>query len=109
MPPALVVRGVPHRPPGANTPSASLIDLINKFHIDVLGISAATAMDLPQVRRLIAAVRNSGKTKTRIMVGGRIFNEVKGLWKKVGADAWAKDAVSGVDVAYKLVADKRKA
>ena len=93
---------------GANTPSASLVDLISKFHIDVLGISAATAMDLPQVRRLIQAVRSSGKTKTRIMVGGRVFNEVNGLWKKVGADAWAKDAVSGVEVAYKLVAAKRK-
>jgi methanogenic corrinoid protein MtbC1 len=92
---------------GANTPSASLVELIRKFHIDVLGISAATAMDLPQVRRLIDAVRNSGKPKTRIMVGGRIFNEVKGLWKKVGADAWAKDAVSGVNEAYKLVATKR--
>ncbi len=92
---------------GANTPSTSLVDLISRFHIDVLGISAATAMDLPQVRRLIDAVRSSGKTNTRILVGGRIFNEVKGLWKKVGADAWAKDAVSGVDVAYKLVAGKR--
>lgn len=91
---------------GANTPSASLLELISKFHIDVLGISAATAMDLPQVRRLIEAVRASGKTKTRIMVGGRVFNEVKGLWKKVGADAWARDALTGVDVAFKLVAGK---
>lgn len=92
---------------GANTPSAGLIELTNRLHIDVLGISAATAMDLPQVRRLIEAVRSSGKTKPRIMVGGRIFNEVNGLWKKVGADAWAKDAVSGVDAAYKLVEKKK--
>jgi methanogenic corrinoid protein MtbC1 len=93
---------------GANTPTASLVELIRKFHVDVLGISAATAMDLPQVRRLIEAVRNSGKTKTQIMVGGRVFNDVKGLWRKLGADAWAKDAVSGVNVAYKLVEARRK-
>jgi len=92
---------------GANTPTASLVELIGKFQIDVLGISAATAMDLPQVRRLVEAVRSSGKKKTRIMVGGRVFNEVKGLWKKVGADAWAKDALTGVNVAYKLM-DTRK-
>jgi len=92
---------------GANTPTASLVELISKFHIDVLGISAATAMDLPQVRRLIEAVRNSGKAKTRIMVGGRVFNEVSGLWRKMGADAWARDAVSGVNVAFKLVQGKR--
>jgi methanogenic corrinoid protein MtbC1 len=41
------------------------------------------------------------------MVGGRVFNDVARLWKKVGADAWAKDATSGVNVAFKLV-DARK-
>ena len=92
---------------GANTPTASLVELISKFHVDVLGISAATAMDLPQVRRLIEAVRSSSKVKTRIMVGGRVFNDVPGLWKKVGADAWAKDAISGVNAAYKLVEGKK--
>jgi MerR family transcriptional regulator, light-induced transcriptional regulator len=91
---------------GANTPSASLVELIDKFHIDVLGISAATAMDLPQVRKLIEAVRNSKKENTKIMVGGRVFNEFPALWKKLGADAWSKDAVSGVNVAYKLVDGK---
>jgi methanogenic corrinoid protein MtbC1 len=88
---------------GANTPSASLVELISKFHIDVLGISAATAMDLPQVRRLIEAVRTSNKAKTKIMVGGRIFNDFPQLWKKIGADAFAKDALSGVNTAFKLV------
>lgn len=88
---------------GANTPSANLVDLISKFHIDVLGISAATAKDLGQVRELIGAVRTSNKAKTKIMVGGRIFNEYPSLWKKVGADATAKDALAAVDLAYKLV------
>ena len=92
---------------GANTPSAGLVELISKFHIDVLGISAATAMDLPQVRRLIEAVRSSNKAKTKIMVGGRIFNDFPQLWKKVGADAFAKDAISGVNTAYKLVDEKK--
>jgi methanogenic corrinoid protein MtbC1 len=79
------------------------VELISKFHIDVLGISAATAMDLPQVRRLIEAVRTSNKAKTKIMVGGRIFNDFPQLWKKIGADAFAKDALSGVNTAFKLV------
>jgi hypothetical protein len=42
------------------------------------------------------------------MVGGRIFNDFPTLWKKVGADAFAKDAISGVNTAYKLV-DAKKA
>ena len=92
---------------GANTPTGNLVELISKFHIDVIGISAATAMDLPQVRRLIGAVGESGKTKTKIMVGGLIFNEFPDLWKKVGADAFAPDAVAGVDMAFKLVKNGR--
>lgn len=93
---------------GANTPTASLIDLIERFKIDVLGISAATTMDLPQVRRLIEAVRKSGRSKTRIMVGGRVFNEFPKLWKKIGADSWAKDAISGARMAQKLVLGRKK-
>lgn len=93
---------------GANTPSASLVELLSRFKVDVLGISAATSMDLAQVRQLIAAVRSSSKTKTKILIGGRIFNEYPGLWKKVGADAFAKDALSGVQAAYKLIGSGEK-
>lgn len=88
---------------GANTPSASLVDLISRFKVDVLGISAATSMDLPQVRQLITAVRQSSKSETKILIGGRIFNEFPELWKKVGADSYAKDAVAGMKAADKLV------
>jgi len=93
---------------GANTPSASLVELLRRFKVDVLGISAATSMDLAQVRQLIAAVRSSSKTKTKILIGGRIFNEYPTLWKKVGADAFAKDALAGVQMAYKLVSSGAK-
>lgn len=93
---------------GANTPTQSLIGLIAQFKIDVLGISAATTMDLPQVRKLIEAVRKSGKVRTKIIVGGRVFNEHPMLWKKVGADAWAKDAVSGMKLAQRMVRQKRE-
>ncbi len=93
---------------GANTPTQSLVELIARFKIDVLGISAATPMDLPTVRKLIQAVRNSGRAETKIMVGGRVFNDFPGLWKKVGADTWARDAISGAKMARKLVERKPK-
>jgi methanogenic corrinoid protein MtbC1 len=89
---------------GANTPSSSLLDLVNRFRVDVLGISATTPSDIAEVRRLIDAVRKSKKAKTRIMVGGRIFCEFPNLWKTVGADASSIDAISGVKVAQKLAA-----
>jgi methanogenic corrinoid protein MtbC1 len=93
---------------GANTPAADIVELISRFTVNVLGISAATPMDLPQVRKLIRAVRTTTKANTKIMVGGRVFNDFPELWKKVGADAWEKDAVSAVTMAFKLVQRKNR-
>ncbi|HWR17865.1 MAG TPA: cobalamin-dependent protein [Terriglobales bacterium] len=88
---------------GANTPSSNLVELTSRFNIDVLGISAATCMELAVCRKLIASVKLKNKKKTRIMVGGRIFNEFPNLWSKVGADSWSQDAVSAVNVARELL------
>jgi MerR family transcriptional regulator, light-induced transcriptional regulator len=92
---------------GANTPATNIVELISRFTVNVLGISAATPMDLAQVRRLIKAVRAASKAETKIMVGGRVFNDFPDLWKKVGADGWEKDAVSAVTMAFKMVQTKR--
>ncbi len=87
---------------GANTPTASLVDLVRRLDVGILGISCATTMYLSAVRQLIAAIRACGKA-TRVMVGGRVFCEFPGLWKRVGADGFAEDADSAVRVAAKLV------
>lgn len=91
---------------GANTPASNILDLISQFTINVLGISASTPMDLPQVRKLIQSVRESSKADTKIMVGGRVFNDFPDLWRKVGADGWEKNAVSAVAMAFKMVQKK---
>jgi MerR family transcriptional regulator, light-induced transcriptional regulator len=93
---------------GANTPTASLLDMVRRMHVHVLGISCATALHLTAVRQLLAAVRDLGRP-TRLMVGGRMFCEFPGLWKKVGADGFAEDAESAVRVAAKLVGSKQPA
>jgi methanogenic corrinoid protein MtbC1 len=91
---------------GANTPASNILDLISQFTINVLGISASTPMDLPQVRKLIKSVRESSKADTKIMVGGRVFNDFPDLWRKVGADGWEKNAVSAVSMAFTMVQSK---
>jgi len=87
---------------GANTPTASLVEMVKRLNVDVLGVSCATAMHLPAVRQLIGAVRDCGQ-RTRVVLGGKMFNEFPDLWKKMGADGFAEDAVSAVRVAGKLV------
>lgn len=91
---------------GANTPASSIIDLVRRFEVNVMGLSCATAINLAAIRQVIGAVRESAKG-TRIMVGGRMFNEFPGLWKKVGADGFAEDATTAIRVAAKLAGVKR--
>lgn len=92
---------------GANTPVNSIVDMFRHFPIEVLGISAATAMQLSNVRKLIQALR---KVKTarqvKIIVGGKIFNDSPMLWKSLGADGYAANAVDGVELVNKMVAKK---
>ena len=90
---------------GANTPTSSVVDLMKRLNVQVLGLSCATPMQLPSLRLTIAAVRASGKA-ARILVGGRIFGEFPGLWKKVGANGFAEDAASAVRVVGKLAGVK---
>lgn len=90
---------------GANTPTSSIVDLIKRLNVAALGLSCATPMQLPNLRLAIASVRASRKD-TKIMVGGRVFNDFPGLWRKVGADAYSEDAVSAVRVSAKLAGMK---
>jgi methanogenic corrinoid protein MtbC1 len=52
---------------------------------------------------LIAATRAT-ENPPRILVGGAPFNSLPGLWKDVGADGYARDAVEAIAVAAALCA-----
>lgn len=91
---------------GANTPIPSIIDMFRHFPIQVLGISAATAMQLSNVRKLIESLRKSKGHSVKILVGGKIFNDSPMLWKSLGADGYAPNAVEGVELAKRLVVKK---
>jgi len=93
---------------GANTPTSSILDLVKRLNVAALGLSCATPMQLPNVRLMIASVRASRK-EAKILVGGRVFNDFPGLWKKIGADAYAEDAASAARVAARFVREKAPA
>jgi methanogenic corrinoid protein MtbC1 len=41
--------------------------------------------------------------RTRIIVGGKVFNEPPGLWKRIGADGFADNAKNAIAIARELV------
>ncbi len=89
---------------GANMPNGGILETIARERADLVAISVTFPLNLHKAEDLIAKIRaNSDTAKTKIMVGGYPFLTDAGLWKKIGADAYAIDASMADSVARKLV------
>lgn len=91
---------------GANTPTASLLRTIEEREADLLAVSATMTFHLRAVQELIAAVRETKGDRIKVLVGGYPFNLAPDLWRVVGADAGARDALESVTVAGRLMAGR---
>lgn len=85
---------------GANLPLPAILHAVEEQRPNVVAISTTIVAHLPEVERLIAALR--GKGETRILVGGHPFHTDPELWKTLGADGSATDAATAVDLAEEL-------
>ncbi len=89
---------------GANTPFHSAISTIQDINPDLVAISATLASNASKVSTLIETIRSiNTKENLKIMVGGRLFNISRDLWKKFKADGYASDAESAVQMGNILV------
>ena len=89
---------------GANTPVRAIVREVVERKADVLAVSVTITTHLNHLRDVIAAVRAEPRCgDTRILVGGYPFALDPELWKKLGADGSANDALSAVAVAHQLV------
>jgi methanogenic corrinoid protein MtbC1 len=88
---------------GANAQGMDTLRMLCDHKVDVLALSCSYVPNLREVAALIAAVRAMPECSgTRVMVGGRPFDDCPDLWKDVGADDWAPDASRAVEVANRL-------
>ena len=79
---------------GANQPIQGVVDAVAVNDAKVLALSVSMAFN---VRRLISFIEQvKSRTGVPILVGGHIFNQTEGLWRNVGADAFAGDAREAV-------------
>jgi len=82
----------------------SLPGLVAEDQADLLLISASMPSHITQVSAMIRAIRENPRTRgVQIVVGGRPFMVAPDLVNAVGADGWARDARSAVDVCNRLV------
>jgi MerR family transcriptional regulator, light-induced transcriptional regulator len=92
---------------GANTPTASALELARQLQPDIIAISMTTLIALQSTCMLIAKLKES-LPETVIVAGGYAATLGPDLWKSFGADAYAGDAISALS-AMERILEGRKA
>lgn len=91
---------------GANTPTESILQMVETEKPDIMAISATLTAHLKHVEILITQVKTQFSTtyySPKIMVGGYPFNKTESLWHNMGANAHAKNALDAITTAEKLI------
>jgi len=79
---------------GSSLPASDVLGFIGDRQPLVVGISAALRSNVSAVKKLISDIRNGmGASAPQIIVGGQAFWQQPNLWKSLGSDLWARDAV----------------
>ena len=89
---------------------AQVIELVTQEPIDLVGFSLACESRLDQVTEQINTLRSASLSPDLvIIVGGNVFLDNPGLWKEIGADGSAPDAIEALLVGEKLVRARKLA
>lgn len=84
---------------GANMPAVDLVTAVAQVRPAFVALSSGLGLHVRATADTIEMLRSEADTRVPVLVGGRIFSAVEGLWRDVGADAFARDAGDAVKVA----------
>ena len=86
---------------GVDVPPDKFVEQIKTQGVQVVGMSALLTTTMPGMEKAIKTIKDAGIT-AKIMIGGAPVTQ--SYADKIGADGYAADAASAVDVAKTLVA-----
>ncbi|MFN2232919.1 MAG: B12-binding domain-containing protein [Anaerolineales bacterium] len=87
---------------GVDKKPEDFIEAIKNSNADIVGASALLTTTMLQQKKLIDALEKVGlRDKVKVMVGGAPVTE--SFAKEIGADGYAEDAISAVNVAFRLM------
>jgi 5-methyltetrahydrofolate--homocysteine methyltransferase len=86
---------------GTNVPADKFIAAAREHNARVIGLSALLTTTMPAMKETVAKVRAAG-LPCKVLIGGAPITQE--FAEQIGADGFAPDAASAVDVAMKLVA-----
>ena len=87
---------------GIDVPAETFVAKIKEFQPQVVGLSGFLTLAFDSMKNTIAAIEKAGlRDKVKIMIGGGQIDDAVRVY--VGADAYGKDAVAGVQLARKWI------
>jgi len=93
---------------GANTPLEDLIDLLITKKPFLVGLSVSMPFNVDNLNYAVKKIKGHSELKDiKILVGGKVLNDNRNLWKKIDADGWAEDSQEAVQVAEKWLKETR--
>jgi MerR family transcriptional regulator, light-induced transcriptional regulator len=96
---------------GSNAEPASVVSFVREKRPLFVALSSALPFTLEGTGRIIYMLRNDPETsEVKVMTGGQVFSNSPDLWKKLGADGYARDAAEAVKLAeeWRSRGDRRK-
>ena len=90
---------------GVDVSPQKFVEAIKQYNPDIVGMSALMTTTMTKQKETIEAIKAAGlRDKVKIVVGGAPTTEE---WaREIGADGWAPDAISSVELVKKLLGVK---
>jgi len=89
---------------GTDISADKFIEAIQKHQPQVVGMSALLTTTIKEMKNILQAIEKAGlRKKVKTIVGGAPVNEK--FAKEIGADGYAPDAASAVDIVKSLLAE----
>ena len=88
---------------GTNVAPQKYLEAAKEHNANLVGLSALLTTTMPAMKETVALIKAAGLPNTMIMVGGAPITQA--FADEIGADGYASDAGTAVDVAKKLVGE----
>lgn len=91
---------------GEDVPTKKFIEKVKEHNPDILGLSSLLTATMPMQKEVIEALKEAGlRQKVKVIIGGA--PTTKEWAEEIGANGWAGDAISAVNLTKKLVSETK--